>query len=99
MAEMMILAPTRLIGDEYAAAKGISRCNVITPRSSSRARGRRFDDFVVVGNPVFSESGWAEIAPALLHAGHEVLDRLQFRMLGILPPPIELEREDVNHGF
>lgn len=99
MAELLVLSPTRSIGDAYAAAKGISRSNVITPRSSSKARGRRFDDFVVVGNPAFSESGWAEITPALLHAGHDVLDRLQFRLLGILPPPIELEREDVNHGF
>lgn len=96
MAEILILAPTCLIGEIYAVANGIPRRNVITPRSSSRARGRRFDDFVVVGNPVFSESGWADVTPALLDAGHEALDRLQFRLLGILPPPIELEREGVT---
>lgn len=98
MGRTLILAEDVLTGEKHAVANGIPRSYVVTPRSTDRARGCRFDDFVTVGSPVFSVDGWAEVTPAFLHAGSDVLDRLQFQMLRILPPPIQLEREDVQGG-
>lgn len=46
----MILAPTIREGEAYADAHGYDRDLVISPRSTSRARGRRFDRLVTV-NP------------------------------------------------
>lgn len=98
MGRTLILAEDILTGEKHAVANGIPRSYVVTPQSTHRARGCRFDNFVIVGNPVFSVAAWAEVTPAFLHAGGDVLDRLQFQMLRILPPPIQLEREDVHGG-
>lgn len=96
MGEVMIIAPTMREGEVYAREHGLNPRCVVTPRSTTRARGFIYDDFVIVGDVYLDEGKWAALTPCFLHAGRDVLDRWQYAALDILPPPIELERESVS---
>lgn len=95
MSNVLIIAPTMRAGEEYAREHGLDPRCVVTPRSTKRSRGFVYDDFVIVGDTPLDVYDWAAITPMLVQAGEEVLDRFQWEVLGKLPPPIELEAENV----
>lgn len=95
MSSVMIIAPTVWQGRKYALKHGLNWRHVIAPGYIYPARGRSYDDFVVVGGARLDVDEWAALTPTLFRAGEKVLDRFFYEAQGKLPPPIELERETV----
>lgn len=95
MSSIMILAESEHIGRRYARKDGLDRRDVIPAHHTDRARGRAFEDFIIVGNVRLDEAQWAALTPCFLRAGEEVLDRFFYEAQGKLPPPIELPRRKV----
>ncbi|MCS5479821.1 hypothetical protein NYP18_09130 [Corynebacterium sp. YIM 101645] len=95
MSEVMILAPNVYEGEAYAREHGLDWRDVVTPRHPYRTRGRRYNDFVIVGDVRLDEGQWAALALTLLGAGEKVLERFFYAAQGKLPPPIELDTENV----
>ena len=79
---IVILSPTIREGEIYARENGLDVKNVITPYVTNRARGKAFDDYVLVGQPRFNPGEWAALVPSLLGAGERVIDRLYFEVRG-----------------
>lgn len=95
MSSIMIIAPNMQAGEKYAREHGLDPRRVVTPRSTTRARGLACDDYVILDGTPLDVCDWAAITPVLLHAGEKVLDRFYYEAQGKLPPPIELPRKTV----